>query len=102
FRSGGIAMVSATRTDFAGLTPGKVDMLELAVWVREQMAKEGAATYESDRLGREDSRWQPISEVASGVAALRVGDPDDTLFMIFRPEMVSTIQWGGDPRKTQT
>lgn len=101
FRSGGLALVTGERIDFAGRTPKRAEIAELAVWLRGRMASDDSPVFQTDRLATIDSRWQGLHEVVSGVVAYRLGDNEDSLFMVFRPEYVSTIQWGGDPRKTQ-
>ncbi|GJD57094.1 histidine kinase dimerization/phosphoacceptor domain -containing protein [Methylobacterium dankookense] len=38
-------------------------------------------------------------EIASGILAVAVGEARENLLLWFRPEVPSTVTWGGDPRK---
>lgn len=40
-------------------------------------------------------------QVSGVLAALLPGD-DEAVFMMFRPELISRVVWGGDPRKLDT
>ncbi|KAG1392213.1 hypothetical protein G6F59_014660 [Rhizopus arrhizus] len=41
-----------------------------------------------------------LADVASGVLAVPISQLHDSYLMWFRPEVVRTVRWGGDPRKT--
>ncbi|HYQ21962.1 ATP-binding protein [Stenotrophomonas sp.] len=76
--------------------PGAV--LDIAHWLAEGHA--GDEVYATDHLA---SQWAPgagLSALASGVLAVSISQLHDSFLMWFRPEVVRTVRWGGDPRKT--
>lgn len=51
------------------------------------------------------SLWQAseaFAAVASGVLAISISQVHDSFVLWFRPEVVRTVRWGGDPRKEAT
>ncbi len=99
FRGGGVALVGKSLIDFAGLTPLKSDIEELAKWLLVKFETHHQQVLAIDHLSGEDPRWEAITEHASGVLAIKTNDDQNTLLLIFRPEITRQIVWGGDPRK---
>lgn len=102
FSAHGMAYVAKDRADFAGLTPTKRDILELALWIREKLKLSKDGVFATDSLSREDERWIVMREQVSGLLAIALPDHGDAIFMMFRPELISRVVWGGDPRKLES
>ncbi|PWB29948.1 ATPase [Stenotrophomonas sp. SPM] len=81
-----------------GQCPVRGDVLDIARWLAEEHA--GDEVYATDHLASEWERGAALSEVASGVLAVSISQLHDSFLMWFRPEVVRTVRWGGDPRKT--
>ncbi|MBC8049863.1 MAG: GAF domain-containing protein [Chitinophagales bacterium] len=81
-----------------GKTPNPEQMTALTEWLTSHMP-EGEGVFETDRLGEV---WPPAKEFAteaSGLLAISVSrDPSDFIFW-FRPELIETALWAGDPVK---
>jgi light-regulated signal transduction histidine kinase (bacteriophytochrome) len=98
-QKGGVAVSVKGELTFLGITPNKNQINELVDWLNTQMlGAEGV--YATDRLGE---CWEPakaFADVASGLLVISVS-PDPSDFIIwFRPEMLGTTSWAGEPRKT--
>lgn len=80
-----------------GQCPSASDVLALANWLATQQA--GQETYCTDHLAADWSPAAHLADVASGVLAVSISQLHDSYLMWFRPEVVRTVRWGGDPRK---
>ena len=99
FAASGIALVSTKLKDFAGLTPLKSDVENLGIWLRDRMNQTKKEALEIDSLSGIDPRWESVKDYVSGVLAIRLPHLEDSVLMIFRPEIMREVSWGGDPRK---
>jgi len=79
----------------AGRTPGAAAIRELADWL--QRAGEGVCV--SDALARDVPAFAAIKDAASGVVSFALPGARPRRFIGFRPEILQTVDWGGDPRK---
>ncbi len=98
-KHGGVAVSVKGKLTFLGTTPNDLQISLLVEWLNTHMpGREGV--YATDRLGE---CWEPakaFAEVASGVLVISVSpDPSDYIIW-FRPELVGTARWAGEPRKT--
>jgi light-regulated signal transduction histidine kinase (bacteriophytochrome) len=53
--------------------------------------------FDSRHLKREIEWAEEFSDVASGLLAIRISDVRQSYLMWFRPEVVSTVNWAGEP-----
>jgi len=95
---GGVAVSVKGKLTFLGITPNKAQIEALVAWLTIKMqGSEGV--FATDRLGEIWEAAKAFAEVASGLLAISVS-PDPTDFIIwFRPELVGTAQWAGQPVK---
>ncbi|MGC5778887.1 histidine kinase dimerization/phosphoacceptor domain -containing protein [Methylobacterium sp. NFXW15] len=98
FDSTGAGIVSGERATLIGRAPPAEAVLEIAAWLRETVPQDQTC-FESSNFTTAYPAAGPYREVASGLLAAFVDDGRETLLMWFRPEMPSTVTWGGDPRK---
>ncbi|WP_409460004.1 ATP-binding protein [Stenotrophomonas maltophilia] len=94
----GAAIVHKGQCLRVGQCPAANDVLALAAWLASQQA--GQETYCTDHLAADWAPAAELSDVASGVLAVSISQLHDSYLMWFRPEVVRTVRWGGDPRKT--
>jgi two-component system, chemotaxis family, sensor kinase Cph1 len=96
-QSSGAAIVHRGACLLHGQCPSPTEVMALVQWLAVQ-------THEGD-LFHTDSlplRWKDaaaFSGVASGVLAISISQIHDSYVLWFRPEVVRTVRWGGDPRK---
>jgi light-regulated signal transduction histidine kinase (bacteriophytochrome)/CheY-like chemotaxis protein len=97
-QQGGVAVSVNGELTFLGITPNKRQIMGLIEWLNTQV-KPGEGVFATDRLGE---LWEPakgFTDVSSGLLVISVS-PDPSDFIIwFRPELVGTTHWAGQPRK---
>ncbi|WP_132257127.1 sensor histidine kinase, partial [Methylobacterium segetis] len=98
FGATGAGVVSAGGVTLIGKTPAEAEVRDLAVWLREHLPAE-ASSYASSAFSAEFQPAAAYREIASGLLAAFVDPAREHLLLWFRPEVPSTVTWGGDPRK---
>ncbi len=80
----------------AGDAPDQEAVLRLAEWLD---TKQDQNLFASSYL-EGDLEWtKEIADVASGLLAIRISDVRRSYVMWFRPEIVRTVHWAGEPLK---
>lgn len=79
-----------------GTTPPPDELRELAHWIVER----GEDVFHTDRLPELYPDAEGLLPGCAGVLALSISQVHRHVVLWFRPEIVRTIQWAGDPRKT--
>lgn len=98
FSAVGTAFVTKTQAEIAGLAPPQSLTLELAEDFRARFIEEQKTVLAVDSLTSMDAKWRDLIDISCGVLAIYLPS-SDSVFMIFRPEHLRTVTWGGDPRK---
>lgn len=78
----------------AGATPPPERVAELADWLRTQNIEQAFST---DCLSRHWARGLDMADVASGILAVPISRLHASFIIWFRPEVIRTVTWGGDP-----
>ncbi len=100
-RSGGVAVRVEGAITFLGVTPDREQITALTEWLTSYMA-ETEGVFSTDRLGEVYAPAKAFANVASGLLVIAVSrDPSDFILW-FRPELVETALWAGDPAKPVT
>jgi light-regulated signal transduction histidine kinase (bacteriophytochrome)/CheY-like chemotaxis protein len=98
-QQGGVAVSVKGELTFLGITPNKTQIEALVVWLNTRMLSTDGV-YATDRLGEV---WEPASafaDVASGLLVISVSPEPSDFILWFRPELVGTAKWAGQPGKT--
>jgi chemotaxis family two-component system sensor kinase Cph1 len=95
-RAGGAAVVSDGEISCIGKTPTEQQIQALVEWISESVHDDVFAT---NALASLFSEAQQFSDVASGVLAVRFAATRKDYLFWFRPEIIQTVKWAGDPRK---
>lgn len=98
FGATGAGIVSGEGVTLIGRTPPAAMVSAIAGWLRGKLSP-GEPTYSSSGFTTEFPEAAPHREVASGLLAAFVDESRENLLLWFRPEVPSTVTWGGDPRK---
>ncbi|MFK3779778.1 ATP-binding protein [Agrobacterium sp. NPDC089420] len=93
----GAALVLGDEYELVGKAPSRQHVEELVLWLGEQDVAEVFAT---DNLAGDYPAAVAYAAVASGIIAMRVSELHGSWLIWFRPEVVKTVRWGGDPHKT--
>ena len=91
--AGGVAVVENGEPVTCGGVPPADVIREIARWLEE---RGDLRPFSSDSLGVHFPPALAASEVASGLLTFAL---PDTRLMWFRPEVIQTVNWGGDPTK---
>jgi chemotaxis family two-component system sensor kinase Cph1 len=95
-RATGAAIYVNDQINLLGTTPGKAQVIEIVQWLREQTLTPHLAT---DHLSKLLPSAAAFTEVASGILALRLSRVDPHFVIWFRPEVITTVTWAGNPQK---
>ncbi|QTL02167.1 GAF domain-containing protein [Aquabacter sp. L1I39] len=90
----GAAVLTEGTVLTAGITPSAEQVAELAEWLRTQKIEQAFAT---DCLSRHWPKGLDMADVASGILAVPISRLHASFIIWFRPEVIRTVTWGGDP-----
>ncbi|WEK06089.1 MAG: GAF domain-containing protein [Candidatus Devosia phytovorans] len=93
----GAAIITEEEIRTAGDTPGRDSLIRLAAFLESQ----GKDRFETDRLSTLWPEGSAVADTASGILAVSISQLYGSYVIWFRPEVVRTVTWGGDPRKSQ-
>jgi two-component system, chemotaxis family, sensor kinase Cph1 len=93
----GVVFCELDRIACFGKTPPDTAIPDLLTWVDTQIGEN--AIYSTNLLVSEYPPLMPSKDIASGLLALRVSQIHRTYLLWFRPEVIQTIEWGGEPNK---
>ena len=97
-RGGGVAVRVEGEVTFLGTTPTRAQIMALTEWLTTYMT-ETEGVFATDRLSEIYAPASEFANVASGLLVIAVSrDPSDFILW-FRPELVETALWAGDPAK---
>jgi light-regulated signal transduction histidine kinase (bacteriophytochrome) len=90
----GVALIIEDRCHIDGVAPGEGAVRRLAAWMDTQP---DLKVFESRHLQQHLAWTKEIEEVASGLLAIRISDVRQSYILWFRPEVISTVLWAGEP-----
>jgi len=93
---GGAAIVYDGTIRTSGNTPGEQEIKELIYWLRRNNLDK---LYFTDNLPTLYARSQDYQDIASGLLALTINPEQGEYILGFRPEVLQTIKWGGNPNQ---
>ena len=90
----GVALVHDGQIASSGLLPPHPFVHDLIAWLGSQPDFE---VFQSAHLSTEFPAADAVREQASGVLAIRISVVQPHYLLWFRPELVSTVRWAGEP-----
>jgi chemotaxis family two-component system sensor kinase Cph1 len=96
-RAAGAAVCTDRGIVTVGATPAQRDLPALVTWLT---ARGPSALLHTDRLAELFAPASHYADVASGLLALPLPGATPSYVLWFRPELVRTVTWAGDPSKT--
>lgn len=95
----GVALLVDGHLSLHGETPTQENVKTLAGWLGERMAD--GDVFATANLGLEAGLDvnENLREHASGLIAVRISSVLDRYLMWFKPEIVRTVRWAGEPEK---
>lgn len=97
-RPGGVAVSVKGQLTFLGITPNQAQIEDLVMWLNTQVAQ-ADGLFSTDRLGEIWPAAAAFADVASGVLVISVSQESSDFIIWFRPELVGTSRWAGEPKK---
>ncbi len=94
----GAALVMDGQFKVSGIVPADRDLKRLAEWMDSRPDLE---VFESRHLSGLIDWASEFREVGSGLLAIRISHVRQSYLMWFRPEVVRTVKWAGEPSKAQ-
>ncbi|WP_084386889.1 sensor histidine kinase [Anabaena sp. CA = ATCC 33047] len=79
-----------------GNAPTKEDIDDLVEWINQNLHEE---IFYIDSLATVYPEAEKLRDVASGLIALSISKTQKNYVLWFRPEVVRTVNWGGNPHK---
>ncbi|CAL8980409.1 Phytochrome-like protein cph1 [Rhodoplanes serenus] len=92
----GAAVVAGGTVLRLGATPSERDVLRIVAWLADRERLDVTAT---DSLADTMPGGEALKDTASGVLAISISQIHDSFVLWFRPEVLRTVTWGGDPRR---
>ncbi len=96
FSAQGAAISLGGKVHFIGEVPEREQLRELLLWLH---AKQLRNVYATDSLPNEYDQAPDFSKVASGMLVIPVDFENDEYIILFRPECIRTVTWGGNPEE---
>jgi light-regulated signal transduction histidine kinase (bacteriophytochrome) len=94
----GVAVLVDGRLVHEGKVPDEASIRRISEWLDED---EERGICSSGQLSKSLPWAESIRDVASGLLAVRISSVQGRYVMWFRPEVVSTVKWAGEPVKQQ-
>lgn len=92
----GAALVMGDELNLIGSTPERADVQAIVQWLTERLREE---VFVTDQLAPVMPDAERLKDKASGLLAISVSQIHNSYVLWFRPEVLQTVTWGGDPRK---
>ena len=92
----GAAIVHAGACTCLGSCPPEPEILLIAEWLKAARREE---VFSTDSLPALLPGMERFQEGVSGLLAISISKIYESYVMWFRPEVIQTVKWGGDPRK---
>jgi light-regulated signal transduction histidine kinase (bacteriophytochrome) len=92
----GAAVVCGADVVTCGRTPPPALIRDIATWVDDE---EALRPFSTPSLGAIFARAREVSAVASGLLTFALPGVPPMRLLWFRPEIIHTVTWGGDPAK---
>jgi len=97
---GGVAVSVKGQITFLGITPEPAQIKSLVEWLDTHM-QQSDGVFSTDRLGEIWPKAADFAGVASGVLVISVSPEPSDFIIWFRPELVATSSWAGEPKKLE-
>ena len=95
----GVALFLGSEIILFGNTPDEPAIAAMLPWLEAQFDEE--IIYETTSLSQVYPAAVEYKEVASGLLALLISRVQKTFIIWFRPEVIQTVDWAGNPHKPQ-
>jgi two-component system, chemotaxis family, sensor kinase Cph1 len=95
----GAAIYLNSACTLMGQTPPEAEIIRLVAWLRDNKVTE---VYHTNSLSKVYPPAANFKEVASGLLVISISEAQNHYILWFRPEVIQTVNWGGNPNKPVT
>ena len=99
FESGGAAIVLDGKIKLVGATPEKKQVRKL---IQDFLGKRSENLFVAKHLLKIYPEAKDFTDTASGILSIKLGQSDKDFLIWFRPEVIQSVSWGGDPNNKAT
>jgi light-regulated signal transduction histidine kinase (bacteriophytochrome) len=92
----GVALWGDGEYEGFGNLPDGPEIARIVAWLD---TKPGMELFQTQRLGTEISLPEGFEDSASGLLAIRISDVRQRYVLWFRPQVIRTVKWAGEPAK---
>ena len=92
----GAAVVAGGTIRLVGETPAEPQVAKLVDWLGNRARQD---LFVTDHLASAMPGAETLKDQASGILALSISQLHDSYIIWFRPEVIRTVTWSGDPHK---
>lgn len=92
----GVAICSDQHCVCVGETPSETEIHTLLHWIKPQLNQ---GIWSTRSLTQSYPAAESLQAIASGVLALEISQVHHNYIVWFRPEVIQTVNWGGNPNK---
>ncbi|WP_293150187.1 MULTISPECIES: ATP-binding protein [unclassified Microcoleus] len=92
----GVAVCAGEQVICIGETPAEAEIPALREWIKSQIQHN---LFQTRSLSEIYPTAESFKSVASGLLALEISKVNQNYILWFRPEVIQTVNWGGNPNK---
>jgi light-regulated signal transduction histidine kinase (bacteriophytochrome) len=92
----GAVICSGDQCVYVGETPSAEEIQGLLNWIKPRLNQSCFAT---SSLAKDYPEAESFQAIASGVLALEISQINNNCILWFRPEVIQTVNWAGNPHK---
>ena len=93
----GAIIVFGDNFNSVGKTPPLITVENLITWVEKQFNQFNQEVFYTDSLPKVYQEFEKYKDIASGLLALSISSAQKIYILWFRPEVMRTVNWAGDP-----
>jgi chemotaxis family two-component system sensor kinase Cph1 len=93
----GAAILFDEQCRMVGRTPSEQEIRDFVSWLAQRPEKNGV--FHTESLRDVYPEGERMRDLASGILAASISSLHDSYIVWFRPEVIQTVRWGGDPHK---
>ncbi len=90
----GLAVCAENQYHTLGPVPNETNLKHLVTWLGDNCSDD---VFYTTSLAEIYPEAETIKDVASGILAVRISKLQGGYILCFRPEVIQTVNWGGDP-----
>ncbi|HEY9845279.1 MAG TPA: ATP-binding protein, partial [Candidatus Caenarcaniphilales bacterium] len=92
----GVALSSLDELVVMGKTPSEAEIQDLLAWLPTKIQQD---IFSTDSLPKIYPAAEQFKDAASGLLALSISKTQKNYILWFRPQVIQTVTWGGNPHK---